>query len=399
MSDTRPDQWPSAFDTRVWRVVGNPLVTGAPSGPLSGATVAVKDLFAVAGQRVGVGVRAYLAEAPVETRTAPAVQALLDAGADVRGIAQTDQFAYSLAGLNPDYGTPPNARVPGGVPGGSSSGPGSAVALGQASIGIGTDTAGSVRVPASYQGLWGLRPTHGAVSMEGLAPLAPRFDTVGWLTRDGQTLLAAARATLGEGSAPLTPIAVRDPSALGGVDDSAQREFERVVSALIDRGVTDGGDVSLPPLGDLVTIFRTAQSAEAWRIDGEWVLAHPGTLAPDIAARFQWASEVTPDREAWALERMAQVRDVIDRALGDAILLLPTAASAAPAIDADPALLEAARQATLGLTSVAGLSGRPGLSVPWIETAAGPVGLSLVGPRGSDLRLIETAIAWEAALR
>jgi Asp-tRNA(Asn)/Glu-tRNA(Gln) amidotransferase A subunit family amidase len=108
---------------------------------------------------------------------------------------------------------------------------------------------------------------------------------------------------------------------------------------------------------------------------------------------------VTPEREAWALARLAEVRDAIDAVLGDSILLLPTAATAAPAIEADPALLEAARHATLGLTSVAGLSGRPGLSVPWMETAAGPVGLSLVGPRGSDLRLIETALAWEQALR
>jgi len=388
-----------AVDGRVWRVVGNPLVAGAKTGTLAGHTVAVKDLFAIEGQRVGVGVRVYLAEASVEARTAPAVQALLDAGADVRGIAQTDQFAYSLAGLNPDYGVPPNPRVPGGVPGGSSSGPASAVALGQATIGIGTDTAGSIRVPASYQGLWGLRTTHGAVSMEGLAPLAPRFDTVGWLTRDGETLLAAARATLGDSTVPVAPVMLCDPLAVGGVDGAVSSEFERIVAALTAAGVRDGGTVSLPRLGDLVEIFRTAQSAEAWRIDGEWVRAHPGALAPDIAARFQWASEVTPAREAWALARIEEVRPAIVSALGDAILVLPTAASAAPAIDADSASLEAARQATLGLTSIAGLSGRPALSVPWMETPAGPVGLCLVGPPGSDLRLIEMALAWEKALR
>ena len=144
---------PGGTDGRIWRVTGSPLVAGRrPANgtrPLDGETVAVKDLFAVAGQPIGAGVPAYLAEATVQPVSAPAVQALLDAGADVVGIAQTDEFAYSIAGANPHYGTPPNPAVPGGLPGGSSSGPASAVALGQASIGLATDTAGSVRVPAS----------------------------------------------------------------------------------------------------------------------------------------------------------------------------------------------------------------------------------------------------------
>ena len=127
--------------------------------------------------------------------TAPAVQALLDAGAEVLGIARTDELAYSIAGANPHYGTPPNARVPGALPGGSSNGPASAVALGQADIGLATDTGGSIRVPASYQGLWGLRTTHGRVARDGLLPLAPSFDTVGWLTRDRALLAACSRVS------------------------------------------------------------------------------------------------------------------------------------------------------------------------------------------------------------
>ncbi|UMG91467.1 amidase family protein [Nocardioides sp. TF02-7] len=163
----------TGFDTRVWRERGDPLVAGAADGPLVGETVAVKDLFAVAGFRCGAGNPTLLAEAHPASAHAPVVARLLAAGASVRGIAQTDELAYSLAGTNHHHGTPPNPAAPGRVPGGSSSGPASAVALGEASIGLGTDTGGSVRVPAAYQGLFGIRTTHGAVDREGLVPLAP----------------------------------------------------------------------------------------------------------------------------------------------------------------------------------------------------------------------------------
>ncbi|BDZ45654.1 AtzH-like domain-containing protein [Naasia aerilata] len=162
-----------AVDSRIWRLVGTPLVAGPGEGPLKRERVAVKDLFAIEGQQVGAGVPLFLRESPVQTATAPAVAELVAAGAHVVGIARTDQFAYSIAGDNEFYGTPPNAVVPGALPGGSSSGPASAVALGQASVGLATDTAGSIRVPASYQGLWGLRTTHGAVSTEGCSRSPP----------------------------------------------------------------------------------------------------------------------------------------------------------------------------------------------------------------------------------
>ena len=177
-----------ALDRSVWRTVGDPLWQGAWEGALAGLTVAVKDLFAIKGYRIGAGNPAFLADARPETTTAAAVTDLLRGGASLRGIARTDEFAYSIAGDNVHYGTPPNGALPGALPGGSSSGPASAVATGQAEIGLATDTAGSVRVPASYQGLWGLRTTHGLVPRQGLLPLAQSFDTIGWLTRDGATL-------------------------------------------------------------------------------------------------------------------------------------------------------------------------------------------------------------------
>ncbi|PPI21018.1 DUF3225 domain-containing protein [Rathayibacter sp. AY1B1] len=371
------------LDPRVWRAVGAPLVPAAGSGPLDGLDVAVKDLFAIEGQRIGAGVPALLASAPIEAATAPAVAQLLAAGASVRGIAQTDEFAYSIAGRNSGYGTPPNPAVPGAIPGGSSSGPATAVSFGQAAVGLATDTAGSIRVPASYQGLWGLRTTHGAVPVEGLLPLAPSFDTVGWLTRDLGTLRRVAEVCLPSGP-PVRGLAVA-PALLGGVDAAVRAAFRAAVEGL------SADEVVLPPVAEMLGAFRLVQAAEAWRSSGSWVAAHPGVLAADVQARFDAASLVDEQTEAAARARVAGFREALDRALERRVLLLPSASSVAPALDASAEAIDAARTATLGLTCVAGIGGYPALSVPRLSVDGAPAGLCLVGPRGSDLALLELA--------
>jgi Asp-tRNA(Asn)/Glu-tRNA(Gln) amidotransferase A subunit family amidase len=376
-----------AIDTRVWRTVGSPLVAGAASGTLLGQTIAVKDLFDIEGFVVGAGNPTWLAEASPADGTAPALAALLAAGASIRGIAQTDEFAYSIAGANPHYGTPPNPLVPGGLPGGSSSGPASAVASGQASIGLGTDTAGSVRVPASYTGLWGLRTTHDAVSRERLLPLADSFDTVGWLTRDGETLRLAAAATLGEASIEPSPAYLIDPGLLAVADPSVQQAFAALTAELTAETV-DLGDID-----ELFETFRVVQAADAWIADGAWVTAHPGAVGPGTAARFKLAAAVTHELATSARAAMRAHAARLDGLLGDGILLLPSAASAAPSATAPDVELDRVRAATIRLCCIAGLTGRPALSIP-LMTVPGPfggdapVGLCLVGPRGSDVALI-----------
>lgn len=386
---------PARFDAATWRVVGSPLVRGADTGPLVGETVAVKDLFDVAGFAVGAGVPAYLAEAAAARSNAAAVQELLDAGASVAGIAQTDEFAYSIAGRNVHYGTPPNPAVLGGIPGGSSSGPAAAVATGQASIGLGTDTGGSLRVPASYHGLWGLRTTHGAVSSVGLLPLAASFDTVGWLTRSAALMRSVAAVGLSglPAVALPSPRFVVAPALLEIVEPEVRAAFEEFVPGL------EAETVDLGDLDHLFETFRTVQAAEAWATHGEWVDAHPGTLGEDIAGRFAWGSAVTPEVDAEARVAWAAVRLRLEAVLGDRVLVLPAASSAAPSATADAATIERTRAATLRLTAIAGLTGRPGLSAPLLtvpragQLTPAPVGVCFVGPRGCDLALIELAAA------
>lgn len=391
-----------AIDTRVWRVVGAPLVApsdpvAAASGSLAGETIAVKDLFDVEGFRVGAGNPSWLAEAPVADGTAPAVAALLAAGASIRGIAQTDEFAYSVAGANAHYGTPPNPLAPGGLPGGSSSGPASAVASGQASIGLGTDTAGSVRVPASYTGLWGLRTTHGAVSRERLLPLADTFDTVGWLTRSAAVLRAVAIATLGEPSVELAASFLVDPALVAVADSAVQLAFSAGLAGIpVD-------PVGLGDPDELFETFRVVQAADAWRADGAWVTAHPDAVGAGTAARFAIAAAITPQQESAARAALATHRARLDALLGDRVLLLPSASSAAPSTTADSAELDRVRAATLRLCCIAGLTGRPALSVPMLSAPGpfggdAPLGLCLVGPRGSDVALIALGEKLAAAL-
>ncbi|HWI30937.1 MAG TPA: AtzH-like domain-containing protein [Microbacterium sp.] len=392
-----------ALDRSVWRAVGDPLWQGAWEGPLAGLTVAVKDLFAIKGYRIGAGNPAYLDDARAETTTAPAVSDLLRGGASLRGIARTDEFAYSIAGDNVHYGTPPNGALPGALPGGSSSGPASAVATGQADVGLATDTAGSVRVPASYQGLWGLRTTHGLVPRQGLLPLAQSFDTVGWLTRDGETLQRVAdwclsydgsestESVYGESSTDLAwrfavPTEVRD-----SVEPETLAAFDRRLGVL-------GASVSEVAIGDLdeyLVPFRAVQGAEAWRNNGEWLREHPDAVGPAVAERFRAAAAITPDEEAAARTALAPLRERVQGLVADTVLILPTVPGPAPMRTSAGERVDAVRRETLRMTAPAAIGGLPSISIPLltVPSALGPapVGLCLIARAGTDIALVRLA--------
>lgn len=379
----------------LWRVHGQPLVHGADAGSLRGLTVAVKDLFAVAGHRIGAGNPTWLAESPIQATNAAVVQSLLAAGADITGIAQTDEFAYSLGGTNVHYGTPTNSAAPGRVPGGSSSGPASAVALGLVDVGLGTDTAGSIRVPASYCGLYGFRPSHGLLSTEGLLALAPSFDTVGWLTRDAVTLQRVADVLL-----PPTDLAAVNRLLLAddvfglaepAVQDAVRRQAHDL-SARLGVHLEEVPDLCEGQLDRWLDAFRLVQAVEAWRTHGSWLSRHPGALEPEIAARFAQGAAVTAQKRAEAervlIEATGLLRDRLSP--GTALVQPATSTPAPPAAlsDADKARM---RAGTLRLTCLASIAGLPALALPGPSVDSLPVGLCLVGSRGSDADLAALA--------
>jgi len=382
------------FDLSVWRVVGAPLVPALGPGPLDGCGVAVKDLFAVAGYPVGAGVPAYLAGQAPRPTSAASVSALQRAGAHLVGIAQTDEFAYSIAGRNAHYGAAPNPAAPGRLGGGSSSGPAAAVALGQAEIGLGTDTAGSIRVPASYHGLVGFRPTHGVVEAEGVLPLAPSFDTVGWLTRD----VAASRAVATVLLPPAVPVSpavrtIRLPAVERLAEPATLALFTERVGQLEAAGRLPAAKrVDLPEetLEEWFTAFRTVQAYEAWEAHGAWIDAHPGALGDDVLARFTAAAAVTESQAADGRAVVARARASLTGWLDGTALVLPTATGPAPLRIAGAAEIDDVRGRTLRMSCLAPLAGAPAVSLPLTGDVA-PVGLCLVGGPGTDTALLALA--------
>jgi amidase len=379
-------------DSSIWREHGTPLLpplhgagcgSAGHGGLLDGRTVAVKDLFAVTGFPVGAGNPAWLAQARPEPADAWAVRALRAAGAAVAGLAQTDELAFSLSGANAHYGTPPNPAAPGLVTGGSSSGPASAVATGQADIGLGTDTAGSIRVPASVCGLFGLRPTHGAVPDDGVLHLAPSFDTVGWLTAD-PALLAAAGAVL------LPPGPADPPRRLMSADPpngSVRRLAGALGTSLVSQPVLSADDITA-----LLTAFRAVQAAEAWELHGRWITANPGALSPDVEGRFRAGASVDAAARKHAAAVISAYRNkAMDLITPDTWLVQPAAAGPGHARDAAPEDKDAWRQATLRRTVMASAFGLPSCVIP--GTARPPAGLALVGPPGADHALLKAAQA------
>ena len=365
-------------------------LAGAPEGPLRGLTFAVKDVFDIAGHRTGNGNPVWLETHPHAARTASSVERLLAAGAQMVGKTHTDEMTYSLNGENVHYGTPTNPRAPGRIPGGSSSGSAVAVAGGVADFALGTDCGGSIRLPASYCGIFGIRPTHGLVPADGVVDLAASFDTVGWFARDAQTL-----RRVGEVLLPTTPFA---PKRLLIADDAfafVGPEVGAALAAAVGRlkaALADHRHVRVYASEPAAWsgIFRVLQGREIWRRHGDWIEAHNPSFGPGIAERFRWARTIDPaDVERLRPQREAVARRMAELLGGDALLCLPTAPGIAPKLATPPDELEVFRARAFGLLSIAGLARLPQVALPLATMGGCPLGLSLIGPSGCDRGLLD----------
>jgi amidase len=373
-------------------------LAGAPTGPLAGLTFGLKDIFDVAGHRTGFGSPDWLATHAPAAGSASVLTRLLDAGATLAGRTHTEEMAFSLTGENAHYGTPVNPAAPDRVPGGSSSGSAAAVAGGLVDFAIGSDTGGSVRAPASFCGVYGLRPTHGRIPLDGVCPLAPSFDTCGWFARDA-ALLARVGAVLlpprDGGEAPIRRPArlllATDAWALAVPEAQAalQPALRRVEAVLGDAAPTT---LSLDGLAAWFDVFRVLQYADIWATHREWVTTVRPTFGPQIAPRFAAVAQVDLQEVARMQQRRAAIRAHLDALLADdAILVLPTVPDIAPLLGLPPAETVAFRERALTLLCTAGLGGLPQLSLPLATLHGCPLGLSLIAARGHDEQLLEVA--------
>lgn len=366
----------------------------AESGPLSGLRFAVKDLFDVAGYPTGCGHPQWPGRDEARTETASVVTSLLDAGAECLGKTVTDEIAFSLTGRNAHYGTPINPAAPDRVPGGSSSGSAVATAAGLVDFALGTDTAGSIRVPASYCGLFGIRPTHGRLSLDHCMPLAPSYDTVGWFARTGRDLQAVGDVLLEADHAPPAPFCLVVSTAIDYLDADTRPGFDEAIRIVVPhfRRVFSAIDMLLME-EDWGLTFRITQASEVWKAMAPWIEEHNPTLGPGIRERMDWARSLTEDEIAFHNDRRATIQTQLRARIGDdMVLLVPTAPSAAPLLSVPDADLEDYRKRLIALSCLAGLAGLPQVTMPLARTRDGaPVGLSLIGAPGADRTLLALA--------
>lgn len=364
------------------------------SGTLNELTFGIKDVFDIAGTPTGYGNPQWEDTHPVPTEDAPVVSTLRQHGADIVGKTITDELAFSLAGNNFHYGSPTNSAAPDRLTGGSSCGSAAAVAADLCDVGLGTDTAGSIRAPASFCGVYGIRPTHGLISSQGVCHLAPSFDTVGWLTNNVRTLAAVGDVLL--------PASLRRDDLKGWMSFDAAwsclPDNTQDLSRLLFRDLQGhlGQGRSLPlelaDLDDLVIAFRTIQFFEVWNELGSWVERTQPVLGPDVLERMTLASKVTRSEYEAASEVRALFKARMNTLLEDGqVIVMPTVSGPAPLRTASIAELNSQRMLDLRFLSIAPLAGLPQISLPLLSTASAPLGLSIIGAAGSDKSLLAFA--------
>lgn len=358
-------------------------------GPLADLSFAAKDLMDVAGFKSGWGNPDRLRDADPAVATAPAILAPLMAGARLIGKTHTDEVACGMFGMNPHFGTPINPKAPARVPGGSSSGSASVVAAGLCDFALGTDTGGSVRVPASFCGLYGLRTTFGRLSVAGIMAMAPSFDTVGWLARDARTLKRVGEIYFG-------PVRELGPTRLLLARDAFDIPVKPIGEALLPaaRSLAPASEVTLFAEGvdHWLETFRPLQLYDLWSTLGAWGKMPGRRLSQAVAERIELSSHVDPAKFAAAVVKREALTDRLIALLGhDGVLMLPTAHDLPPLRDAPVSAQVEFREKTLALTCVASLCRLPQINIPATTVEGCPVGLSLIaGPRG-DQRLLNLA--------
>ena len=311
-------------------------VRGARTGPLAGLTVVVKDMYDIAGSRTGGGSPEWLAEQNPALRNATVVEQILAAGAIITGKTICDEFFYSVTGVNAHYGTPRNLRAPGRLPGGSSSGSAAACGANACDFAIGSDTGGSIRIPASFNGLYGLRPTHGRIDLAGAMAMAPSFDVGGWFAnapgifqRVGMVLLRGDRITAPAEHLLLASdaFAQADPA----VADLSREFLKRTTSVL-----PQATEMTVAPSGfdEWREAFRIVQAKEVWETFGAFIARAKPKLGPGIKERMEFAATVTAQQADAARKIVTAARAHLRAFMPPGtVMALPTAPSVAPLVN------------------------------------------------------------------
>lgn len=364
------------------------------TGRLNNLKFAAKDLIDIAGYKTGGGNPTWEKTHPPATAHAICIEQLLQEGATCVGKTVSDELAFGLLGENYFYGTPLNPKAPDRVPGGSSSGSASAVAANLVDFALGTDTGGSVRVPASNCGIYGFRPSHGRISLSGVIPLAPSFDTVGVLAREHKILSDVVHTLLE--SSPPSQSSSMDILLLEDIFKICDDDVTRSLSLPPHLQRTSLKEIFEEPLTveELFSIYCTLQWSEIWNTFGAWIEKTNPEFGPTTKDNFALAKNAPRDHIGETLEKRALIKKKLSAFLGqNRCLCFPTT----PALAPKRGMKHKSRTENtyfsrlIGMTSLAGLGSLPQISLPYSSSGSIPVGLSLISAKDSDEKLLEVA--------
>ncbi len=374
-------------------------IQATQNGPLNHLSYGVKDIYDIEGIPTAFGSPAWLKTHPVPIKTATFIKTLSNAGASLLGKTHTDELTYSILGINAHYGTPINSASPLRIPGGSSSGSAAAVAAGLVDFAIGSDTGGSVRAPASFCGIYGIRTTHGRISLEHARALAKSFDAFGWLARDPEILLQVGEVLFNERAEDIQkkPRLYILKEAFDIIPEAICTTLKKKIATLFNEAPEE---LSIAPnkLSNWAETFRIVQASEIWQEHGEWATQHLHEFGPGIKERFEIAKSLDPKMIGQALKEKALIENKIRKLLSqhsndstEAVLLLPSTGCIAPLLNSSPIELEQIRKQLFQLLCIAGLGGLPQINLPVCEYEDAPLGLSLMANTNQDLLLLKLA--------
>ena len=354
-------------------------------GLLSNLNFVLKDMCDVKNLKTSCGNPDFFKKCDFANDYAPFLKDLLNEGPVLKGITVCDEFFYSLIGENGHYGTPTNLNAPSCVPGGSSSGSAAALTTDLYDFSIGSDTGGSVRIPASFCGLIGMRPSHNRINTKGVYPMAPSFDTVGWFANNPVIFQKVGNVLLNNierSNVDFKQYVVAE-DLLELCDEEVQDNFNNYINVNIPN--INKTRLSTNTKAIIADNFRILQGAEVKENIIPWIEKNKPNISPEIRSRIDMASKITDIEVNRALIFRKTLIDEIEKSLPEGtIAVFPTSPFSAPKSGQDDESLGSFRKRLMELTSIAGITSRPQITIPRLKDKSGPVGISLLGWKYSD---------------